>query len=302
MRSGAAAAPPPPPIKRSNHETSSDARRQIRPSPENVPLSQGFRGHESNSASTRPSPANIPLPQSFQGRSNEPPVGLREEHQSRSRDIRTTAEARPSRPKPESIPLPPSFHGGNEAHNFTSRTNGDGESLSRINTNEKEQADRAFSTFDQGPLLDQPAFAPAQSPDGGDSGAEIGTPYFEEPASRMGSGSFNPPPSSSPPLPPSPTLPKLSAASLASSKKATATAESRPVDNISPVQDRWAQIRKNAAERATKPSNEPPRASDDNEANGGVETNGEESKLLSNSACLIIQRPAPLSEVLTLIY
>ncbi|KAL2835093.1 hypothetical protein BDW59DRAFT_3181 [Aspergillus cavernicola] len=82
------------------------------------------------------------------------------------------------------------------------------DALSRVDTNEQVAADREFSRFDQGPLLDQPAFVP-------DSPVE--EKHTEKPKAQPTS-----PPSSPPSSPPQ-------------------------ANNTS--QDRWAQIRKNAADR-----------------------------------------------------
>ncbi|KAL3463073.1 morphogenesis protein [Aspergillus heterothallicus] len=83
------------------------------------------------------------------------------------------------------------------------------DALSRVDTNEQVAADQEFSRFDQGPLLDQPAFAPEDSPTQETSPKHA----VPEPVS----------PPSSPP---------------------------RADNNAS--HDRWAQIRKNAAERVAQ--------------------------------------------------
>lgn len=122
------------------------------------------------------------------------------------------------------------------------------ESLSRVDTNEREQADREFSTFDQGPLLEQPAFVPPDSP----GGPAPATPLEEEPQ-RQVPGAFD-------------SVPE-------EEEVDEATDLTR---EISPVQDRWAQIRKNAAERAARQSEEQSRQSEVKTDDG--ETSGEESK------------------------
>jgi hypothetical protein len=123
----------------------------------------------------------------------------------------------------------------------------DADDGSRINTADANEAKHEFSRFDQGPLSDQPAFVP----DEGDDDVDDAVP---PPIARH--------PSNSPlhsPQPPAAEPPK-------------------PV----PVQDRWAQIRKNAAERAaagasmtdlTKQSSTPSKADE-----GGDDTSGEESE------------------------
>jgi hypothetical protein len=98
-----------------------------------------------------------------------------------------------------------------------------GDTLSRIDTQDADEAKREFSRFDQGPLTDQPAFVPDGSDDDDDA---------------------TPPPIARHP-------PTRSASSLKSSHEPPK--EEHLSQSASPgVQDRWAQIRKNAAERAAQ--------------------------------------------------
>jgi hypothetical protein len=134
------------------------------------------------------------------------------------------------------------------------RTHRDDEydALSRIDTNEKAMADREFSSFDQGPLLDQPAFAPADSPV-------------------------------------SPIKPSVEdAPTLVARDVETATQPAHEINAPSPVspQDRWTQIRKNAAEKAAAGLQEssPRRTSQADRTDDG-DTSGEESKS-SLSGCI----------------
>ncbi|KAL2008878.1 hypothetical protein VTN00DRAFT_7072 [Thermoascus crustaceus] len=85
------------------------------------------------------------------------------------------------------------------------------EDLSRVNTDEKAAADREFSSFDQGPLTDQPAFAPGDSP--------VSNTFQEKHRTETPTNGRETPAESSP---------------------------------LSSTQDRWAQIRKQAAERAAQ--------------------------------------------------
>lgn len=95
-----------------------------------------------------------------------------------------------------------------------------GETLSRIDTQDEAEAKREFSRFDQGPLSDQPAFIPDSDED--DDAAP--PPIARHPPNR-----------STPSLKSSSEPPK----------------EEHLSQSAGPgVQDRWAQIRKNAAERA----------------------------------------------------
>lgn len=124
----------------------------------------------------------------------------------------------------------------------------EGEKLSRADTNERGQADLEFSTFDQGPLIEQPAFIPPESP----VRSEQITPATEEPPQQI-PGAF------------------------ASQADKDGADEAKDLTRqISPVQDRWAQIRKNAAERAARQLEEQSRQSELKTDDGGI--SGEESK------------------------
>lgn len=103
------------------------------------------------------------------------------------------------------------------------------DALSRIDTNEKAAAEREFSSFDQGPLTDQPAFVPSE-----DSPVTPVERDFPE------------------------TTPTAETRdSVTPTAQATAVATGQSPDTTSPsFQDRWAQIRKNAAERAARLSSE----------------------------------------------
>jgi Domain of unknown function (DUF1708) len=123
--------------------------------------------------------------------------------------------------------------------------------LSRVSTNEREQADREFSTFDQGPLLEQPAFISPESPVRTEQ-----TKSLEAEPSQQVPGEF------------------------ISEVPKEEVDESRDLTReISPVQDRWAQIRKNAADRAARLSEEQRRPSEAKTDDG--ETSGEESESCS---------------------
>ncbi|RMZ81236.1 hypothetical protein DV737_g2667, partial [Chaetothyriales sp. CBS 132003] len=79
--------------------------------------------------------------------------------------VPTKAEARPrDETGTKAEAAPPT---GQEARGIPPRARREADEddqLSRIATSEREHADREFSTFDQGPLLDQPAFVPEDSP------------------------------------------------------------------------------------------------------------------------------------------
>lgn len=117
------------------------------------------------------------------------------------------------------------------------------DTVSRVDSNDAREANHAFSSFDQGPLEDVPAFIPDDSP-------------------RQSEDSAAPPPISR-------DRPSEDGAELQ--------------QTVSPViGDRWAQIRKNAAERAARQSEEQSRGGYSAKTDGdeGGDTSGEESKSL----------------------
>ncbi len=133
----------------------------------------------------------------------------------------------------------------------------EGENLSRVDTSEGEAADHEFSTFDQGPLVEQPAFIPPNSPVRSEQ-----VKSAREELSQQIPGAFESP------------------VKEGEVDVADETDEADETDgltrSISPVQDRWAQIRKNAAERAAKQLEQQNRPSEAKTDDG--ETSGEESK------------------------
>ncbi|KAI0383510.1 DUF1708-domain-containing protein [Hypomontagnella monticulosa] len=115
------------------------------------------------------------------------------------------------------------------------------DNLSRVDTADAAEANQEFSRFDQGPLLDQPAFIPDD-----DQSVDSAAP---PPIARH--------PSNHPPIEedddagaPSPTV---------------------------PMQDRWANIRKNAADRAARQSEEQSRGAYSKTTDGDDDTSGEET-------------------------
>ncbi|KAK2781134.1 hypothetical protein FQN52_001781 [Onygenales sp. PD_12] len=121
------------------------------------------------------------------------------------------------------------------------------DALSRVDTNEKAQADREFSSFDhQGPFVDQPAFVPEDSPTA-EEFPERSIPV-QQPAAKQAEAPTN------------------------GHERADSTTRDDPI----PLQDRWAQIRKNAAERAVHIDEMPPRKSQAERTDDG-ETSGEET-------------------------
>lgn len=123
--------------------------------------------------------------------------------------------------------------------------------LSRVDTNEKEHAEREFSTFDQGPIDDQPSFHNHEpAADNYD---------HEEPTYRQTHQSA------------------YSAVTVPVEASDDEEDEPELTKQASP-QDRWAQIRKNAAERAARQSEEQTSRSRTETRTDDGETSGEESK------------------------
>ncbi|KAF2132842.1 hypothetical protein P153DRAFT_428873 [Dothidotthia symphoricarpi CBS 119687] len=121
------------------------------------------------------------------------------------------------------------------------------------NAYEQQKVDQAFSRFDQGPMEDMPAFAPADSDDEVDVTA---APVHQvEPTMPIAPTQYAPP-----------TRDDASEESVELERK------------TSPQQDRWAQIRRNAADRAAKLSEEQTRRSrSQSQRTDEGETSGEET-------------------------
>lgn len=154
-------------------------------------------------------------------------------------------------------------------------------SLSRVKTYEDHPVDREFRSFDQGPMVDQPAFVPEDSPE-----RQVSEP--PTPAEHVQVHEENP---SGPQQVPEIQLhehevelhrqPGERLFIRESQHAEPELSESEDDRSASPALDRWAQIRKNAAERAAKQQQQQqpedaPRRSIDGEADG--ETSGDESE------------------------
>lgn len=177
---------------------------------------------------------------------------------------RLPGSVKPSDRQPSPAPAPtrvpePMEEAEEDEHHGVPRTRRDEEydKLSRVDTNEREHADREFSTFDQGPLLDQPAFAPSASNEGLDS---FSTPAEELPRHLHHQSTYS----------------QVTMQSATEDDHEHEEPE-QLTQQVSPM-DRWAQIRKNAAERAQKHSEEPGRRSHTETRTDDGETSGEESK------------------------
>lgn len=134
--------------------------------------------------------------------------------------------------------------------------------FSRVDTQDRADAEHAFSRFDQGPLSDAPAFTPRESMDSTDMPASLHGPV--DPDHLDAPGAF-------------PETPMDYATPAEESRIENDGASEASV----PAFDRWAQIRKNAAERAARMSedqNSRPAQSILTERTDDGETSGEESK------------------------
>ena len=149
-------------------------------------------------------------------------------------------------------------------------------SLSRVDSQEQRNADREFQNFDQGPMRDQPAFAPQDDYEGR-SGSATPRQYEHEPVQRQ----YEPEPAQQPyeaqPIQHQPYEPQPIHREYHHDDISEASEEELPT---TPPQDRWAQIRKNAAERAAKQHEERDKTDETEE-----ETSGEESEPIAAS-CL----------------
>ncbi|KAF2869419.1 hypothetical protein BDV95DRAFT_629991 [Massariosphaeria phaeospora] len=121
---------------------------------------------------------------------------------------------------------------------------------------EQRNADQDFSQFDQGPMNDMPAFVPDDSDDDDMAAPDVprraapGIPYSQDPATPDHEAISD----------------DVSEESLDLTRQ------------VSPTQDRWAQIRKNAAERAARLSEEQSRRSQSQSVRTDEgETSGEET-------------------------
>ncbi|KAJ6114597.1 hypothetical protein N7486_000375 [Penicillium sp. IBT 16267x] len=113
------------------------------------------------------------------------------------------------------------------------------DALSRVDTNERDAADQEFSKFDQGPLVDQPAFLP-----------EDDEPVTPNPATEAE-------------LPQTPTNGHEQ--------------KIEPVSPPNPSEDRWKQIRENAAQRSAFLTEEPETRTSQSERTDEGDTSGEET-------------------------
>ncbi|KAM7189372.1 DUF1708 domain containing protein [Naviculisporaceae sp. PSN 640] len=170
-----------------------------------------------------PSPTPAPAP-----RAPEPAVAVPEKPPVRREETQyVTPREEPEDPIPVHSPVPapiaePTYEAPQEE--------------SRVNTADALEAKTEFARFDQGPLLDQPAFVPDD-----DDVDEAVPPPIARHSSRS--------PLPSPQLPVAPPKPVQQQAPVSPVQAPVSPA---PVSPKVDPQDRWAQIRKNAMERAAQ--------------------------------------------------
>ena len=212
----------------------------------------------------------------------DPPSSL--DHLSKMRMVKpaTAARAVPQRPitppasergvsvtAPVAHEEPETIHGGPPKM----RREEEYDNLSRVDTNERERADEEFSTFDShGPLVEQPAFAPPDSyaPTPSPQPEAFFTPGEEQPGNTQPFSVYGAVTSHRPEV------------HEPEDDEAADEEPSELTKEVSPM-DRWAQIRKNAAERAAKQTEEQQgqRSHTETRADDG-ETSGEESESVNS--------------------
>lgn len=126
--------------------------------------------------------------------------------------------------------------------------------LSQVDSHERDHAAQEFSRFDQGPLADQPAFSPVDDARDDEYDRDH-IPAFEPPHRPQHQSVYS---------------------NLTMQTDATEDEQPELVPQISP-HDRWAQIRRNAAERAARASEDQHRSRTETRTTDDGETSGEES-------------------------
>lgn len=158
--------------------------------------------------------------------------------------------------------------------------------LNRIDSNEERAPNREFHTFDQGPL-DQPAFVPADDAHNSPRASFVAEDSTDAP-SRLTTpdrGAYYPPPIGRGEYEPS--------VSTEGRPPSSTTAMSIPMSEQPTQTDRWAQIRRNAAERVARASEDrKPKMSQDKTEAGeeSSEEVGEESKSSNNTSIVRLRR------------
>ncbi|KAK5941452.1 multicopy suppressor of a budding defect [Knufia obscura] len=132
----------------------------------------------------------------------------------------------------------------------------DFEDLSQVDSHERAHAAQEFSRFDQGPLMDQPAFAPVGNTRDDDDDDRDLTPAFEPPHRPQHQSVYS---------------------NLTMQTDATDEEEQPDTAGQMNPHDRWAQIRRNAAERAARASEDHQRSRTATRTTDDGETSGEET-------------------------
>ena len=278
--------PGPPPVKQSgirrlfgtkkSRETTTASKAPTSPVETNPAILAARRALEGKSGPQNHGTGSPPLsPGHFQKNRNakSPIAAVQTVAESPSRGFVTPPQHRATTPDTEPESAQPTQ--SEELHPGPPRTQRDDEydQLSRVDTNEREHADAEFSTFDQGPLVDQPGFAPQDSP--------VKQSYHDEdPKPTHGTNHLL-------------TYSAVTAPAEASEEASDEHEEEEDdtlTKQVSPT-DRWAQIRKNAAERATRQAEEPGNRSRTETRTDDGETSGEESEFAIPVMGLAIANP-----------
>lgn len=136
--------------------------------------------------------------------------------------------------------------------------------LSHVDSREREHAEREFSRFDQGPMTQQPAFYPVSDVPEEDEEYEDDTMHSFEPPHR-------------------PKHQSIYSTVTVETDMTDGEAKHELSQQISAT-DRWAQIRRNAAERAAQASEEHARSRTGTRTTDDGETSGEESECATSTA------------------
>jgi len=202
---------------------------------------------------------------------NEEPVHYAPVHHgSVNHELPVNGNACENAPRPQSYEhekgnvafSPPPYE---SVHQKITRGNGY-DDLSKTRSEVRTQTDPEFSRFDQGPLADLPAFAPADN-ERDDDYDQDRTPAFEPPHRPQHQSVYS---------------------NVTMQTEATDEEDQAELTQQISPHDRWAQIRRNAAERAARAQEDHHRSRTETRTTDDGETSGEESKLravLESNVC-----------------
>lgn len=232
-------------------------------SPNHFAKLQNAAKRPSKAAIAIPEPSSVPEPEpvSVEPVNQEPVHYEPVHHESVSHELPLNGNAYENAPrahfyeddKENVAPSQPPYE---SVHQQITRGN-DYDGLSKMDSDERAQADQEFSRFDQGPLADQPAFAPVDDGRNDDYDRDH-TPAFEPPHRPQHQSVYS---------------------NVTMQTDATDEEEQAELTHQISPHDRWAQIRRNAAERAARASEDHQRSRTETRTTDDGETSGEESEL-----------------------